>query len=451
MKTESKKEYDLIVIGAGSGGLAAAQRAAEHKQRVAIIEMGQLGGTCVNRGCIPKKIYWYAAEFAYDLKHSNTLGFETNDFKHNWQTLQQASKQYIKKLNDMYRKNLSQKNIEIITGNASFQSSKEISVGGVLLTAKQIIIACGATPVVPDIPGAEFGITSDDFFELKNKPNKTIIVGSGYVAVELAGILNALGSDTKIVARKNSILRKFDQSIQSSVIDYLVESGVEVSLNTDVLSVKENNNQLLVQTNNKDHTSIDALLWAIGRKPLVSDLGLERTQVTKDKNNFILVDQYQTTKDPNICAIGDVVGNHELTPVAIAAGRILSDRLFSDKEKEWLEYKNIPTVIFAHPPVGTVGMSEEEARVVYGNKVKIYEANFVSLRHSLIGVSSKAMVKLVCLGKEEIVIGCHIVGQGADELLQGFAVAIKMGAQKKDLDNTIAIHPTLAEELVTLR
>ena len=451
MKTESKKEYDLIVIGAGSGGLAAAQRAAEHKQRVAIIEMGQLGGTCVNRGCIPKKIYWYAAEFAYDLKHSNTLGFETNDFKHNWQTLQQASKQYIKKLNDMYRKNLSQKNIEIITGNASFQSSKEISVGGVLLTAKQIIIACGATPVVPDIPGAEFGITSDDFFELKNKPNKTIIVGSGYVAVELAGILNALGSDTKIVARKNSILRKFDQSIQSSVIDYLVESGVEVSLNTDVLSVKENNNQLLVQTNNKDHTSVDALLWAIGRKPLVSDLGLERTQVTKDKNNFILVDQYQTTKDPNICAIGDVVGNHELTPVAIAAGRALSDRLFGDKENARLEYENIPTVIFSHPPVGTVGMSEEEARVVYGNKVKIYEANFVSLRHSLIGVSSKAMVKLVCLGKEEIVIGCHIVGQGADELLQGFAVAIKMGAQKKDLDNTVAIHPTLAEELVTLR
>ena len=451
MKTESKKEYDLIVIGAGSGGLAAAQRAAEHKQRVAIIEMGQLGGTCVNRGCIPKKIYWYAAEFAYDLKHSNTLGFETNDFKHNWHTLQQASKQYIKKLNDMYRKNLSQKNIEIVTGNASFQSSKEISVGGVLLTAKQIIIACGATPVVPDIPGAEFGITSDDFFELTNRPKKTIIVGSGYVAVELAGILNALGSDTKIVARKNSILRKFDQSIQSSVIDYLVESGVEVSLNTDVLSVKENNNQLLVQTNNKDHTSIDALLWAIGRKPLVSDLGLERTQVTKDKNNFILVDQYQTTKDPNICAIGDVVGNHELTPVAIAAGRALSDRLFGDKENARLEYENIPTVIFSHPPVGTVGMSEEEARVVYGNKVKIYEANFVSLRHSLIGISSKAMIKLVCLGKEEIVIGCHIVGQGADELLQGFAVAIKMGAQKKDLDNTVAIHPTLAEELVTLR
>ena len=451
MKTESKKEYDLIVIGAGSGGLAAAQRAAEHKQRVAIIEMGQLGGTCVNRGCIPKKIYWYAAEFAYDLKHSNTLGFETNDFKHNWHTLQQASKQYIKKLNDMYRKNLSQKNIEIITGNASFQSSKEISVGGVLLTAKKIIIACGATPVVPDIPGAEFGITSDDFFELKNKPNKTIIVGSGYVAVELAGILNALGSDTKIVARKNSILRKFDQSIQSAVIDYLVESGVEVSLNTDVLSVKENNNQLLVQTNNKDYTSVDALLWAIGRKPLVSDLGLERTQVTKDKNNFILVDQYQTTKDPNICAIGDVVGNHELTPVAIAAGRALSDRLFGDKENARLEYENIPTVIFSHPPVGTVGMSEKEARVVYGNKVKIYEANFVSLRHSLIGISSKAMIKLVCLGKEEIVIGCHIVGQGADELLQGFAVAIKMGAQKKDLDSTIAIHPTLAEELVTLR
>ena len=451
MKTESKKEYDLIVIGAGSGGLAAAQRAAEHKQRVAIIEMGQLGGTCVNRGCIPKKIYWYAAEFAYDLKHSNTLGFETNDFKHNWHTLQQASKQYIKKLNDMYRKNLSQKNIEIITGNASFQSSKEISVGSVLLTAKQIIIACGATPVVPDIPGAEFGITSDDFFELTNRPKKTIIVGSGYVAVELAGILNALGSDTKIVARKNSILRKFDQSIQSSVIDYLVESGVEVSLNTDVLSVKENNNQLLVQTNNKDYTSVDALLWAIGRKPLVSDLGLERTQVTKDKNNFILVDQYQTTKDPNICAIGDVVGNHELTPVAIAAGRALSDRLFGDKENARLEYENIPTVIFSHPPVGTVGMSEKEARVVYGNKVKIYEANFVSLRHSLIGISSKAMIKLVCLGKEEIVIGCHIVGQGADELLQGFAVAIKMGAQKKDLDSTIAIHPTLAEELVTLR
>ena len=451
MKTESKKEYDLIVIGAGSGGLAAAQRAAEHKQRVAIIEMGQLGGTCVNRGCIPKKIYWYAAEFAYDLKHSKTLGFETDDIQHNWQTLQQASKQYIEKLNDMYRRNLSQKNIDIITGKASFQSSKEINVRGEVLTAKQIIVACGATPVVPGIPGAEFGITSDDFFELKNRPNKTIIVGSGYIAVELAGILNALGSDVKLLARKNSILRKFDQSIQSAVIDYLVESGIEVNLNTNVLSVNKDSNQLRVQTDNKKHVSVDALLWAIGRKPLVSGLGLESTKITKDKNNFIQVDQYQTTNEPNIHAIGDAAGNHELTPVAIAAGRILSDRLFGDKEKGWLEYKNIPTVIFAHPPVGTVGISEEEARAAYGNKVKIHEANFVSLKHSLSGISSKALVKLICLGQEETVIGCHVVGQGADELLQGFAVAIKMGAQKKDLDNTVAIHPTLAEELVTLR
>ena len=450
MKTESKKEYDLIVIGAGSGGLAAAQRAAVHKQRVAIIEMGQLGGTCVNRGCIPKKIYWYAAEFAYDLKHSDILGFETNNIQHNWQTLQQASKQYIEKLNDMYRRNLSQQNIDIIAGKASFQNEKEIDIGGEVLTAKQIIVACGATPVVPDIPGAELGITSDDFFELSTRPNKTIIVGSGYIAVELAGILNALGSDVQLLARKNSILRKFDQSIQSAVIDYLVESGIEVNLNTNVLSVNKNNNQLCVQTDNKDDVSADALLWAIGRKPLVSGLRLERTKITKDKNNFIQVDQYQTTNEPNIHAIGDAVGNHELTPVAIAAGRILSDRLFGDKEG-WLEYKNIPTVIFAHPPVGTVGMSEEEARAVYGKKIKAYEANFVSLRHSLSGISSKALVKLVCLGQKETVIGCHVVGQGADELLQGFAVAINMGVQKKDLDNTVAIHPTLAEELVTLR
>ena len=450
MKTESKKEYDLIVIGAGSGGLAAAQRAAEHKQRVAIIEMDQLGGTCVNRGCIPKKIYWYAAEFAYDLKHSETLGFEIPWHRHHWETLQLASKQYIEKLNNMYRRNLSQKNIEIIAGQASFQNAKEISVGGEVLTAKQIIIACGATPVVPDIPGAELGITSDDFFELNNLPKKTIIVGSGYIAVELAGILNALGSDVKLLARKKSILRKFDQSIQSAIIDYLVESGIEVNFNTNVLSVNEHNNQLRVQTDNKEYASVDALLWAVGRKPLVSGLGLERTKITKDKNNFIQVDQYQTTNEPNIHAIGDAVGNHELTPVAIAAGRILSDRLFGDKEG-WLEYKNIPTVIFAHPPVGTVGMSEEEARAVYGKKIKAYEANFVSLRHSLSGIPSKALVKLVCLGQEETVIGCHVVGQGADELLQGFAVAIKMGAQKKDLDNTVAIHPTLAEELVTLR
>ena len=450
MKTESKKEYDLIVIGAGSGGLAAAQRAAEHKQRVAIIEMDQLGGTCVNRGCIPKKIYWYAAEFAYDLKHSETLGFEIPWHRHHWETLQWASKQYIEKLNNMYRRNLSQKNIEIIAGQASFQNAKEISVGGKVLTAKQIIIACGATPVVPDIPGAELGITSDDFFELNNLPKKTIIVGSGYIAVELAGILNALGSDVKLLARKKSILRKFDQSIQSAIIDYLVESGIEVNFNTNVLSVNEHNNQLRVQTDKKEYASVDALLWAVGRKPLVSGLGLERTKITKDKNNFIQVDQYQTTNEPNIHAIGDAVGNHELTPVAIAAGRVLSDRLFGDKEG-WLEYKNIPTVIFAHPPVGTVGMSEEEARAAYGKKIKAYEANFVSLRHSLSGIFSKALVKLVCLGQEETVIGCHVVGQGADELLQGFAVAINMGVQKKDLDNTVAIHPTLAEELVTLR
>ena len=451
MKTESKKEYDLIVIGAGSGGLAAAQRAVEHKQRVAIIEMGQLGGTCVNRGCIPKKIYWYAAEFAYDLKHSDTLGFEAIGFKHNWQALQQTSKQYIEKLNDMYRRNLGQKNIDIITGKASFRDSKEINVGDKVLTAKQIIVACGTTPAVPDIPGVEFGITSDDFFELKNRPNKTIVAGSGYIAIELAGILNALGSDVKLLARKNSILRKFDQSIQSTVIDYLVESGVEVSLNTNVLAINKDNSQLLVETDKEDYSSVDTLLWAVGRKPSISDLGLERTKITRDKNNFIQVNRYQTTKDPGVHAIGDIVGNHELTPVAIAAGRALSDRLFGGKENERLEYENIPTVIFAHPPVGTVGMNEKDARATHGSKVKIYEENFVSLRHSLTGISSKAMVKLVCLGTEEIIIGCHIVGQGADELLQGFAVAIKMGAQKKDLDNTVAIHPTLAEELVTLR
>ena len=274
MKTESKKEYDLIVIGAGSGGLAAAKRAAEHKQRVAIIEMDQLGGTCVNRGGIPKKIYWYAAEFAYDLKHSKTLGFEIKDIQHNLQTLQQASKKYIEKLNDMYHRSLSQKNIDIIVGQASFQNAKEISVGGEALTAKQIIVACGATPTVPDIPGAELGITSDDFFELNKLPKKTIIVGSGYIAVELAGILNSLGSDVKLLARKNSILRKFDQSIQSAVIDYLVESGIEVNFNTNVLSVNEHNKQLRVQTNNKEHVSVDALLWAVGRKPLVSAWGL---------------------------------------------------------------------------------------------------------------------------------------------------------------------------------
>ena len=412
--------------------------------------MDQLGGTCVNRGCIPKKIYWYAAEFAYDLKHSENLGFEINSIQHNWQTLQQNSRQYIEKLNQMYRRNLSQKNIEIIAGQASFQNAKEISVGGESLTAKQIIVACGAIPVVPDLPGAELGITSDDFFELNNLPKKTIIVGSGYIAVELAGILNSLGSDVKLLARKKSILRKFDQSIQSAVIDYLVESGIEVNFNTNVLSVNEHNKQLRDQTDNKEHVSVDALLWAVGRKPLVSGLGLERTKVIKNKNNFIKVDQHQTTNEPNIHAIGDVVGNHELTPVAIAAGRILSDRLFSDKEG-WLEYKNIPTVIFAHPPVGTVGINEEEARATYGNKIKVYEATFVSLRHSLSGISSKALVKLVCLGQEETVIGCHVVGQGADELLQGFAVAVKIGARKKDLDNTVAIHPTLAEELVTLR
>jgi len=350
----------------------------------------------------------------------------------------------------MYHRSLSQKNIDIIVGQASFQNAKEISVGGEALKAKQIIIACGATPVVPDIPGAELGITSDDFFELNKLPKKTIIVGSGYIAVELAGILNSLGSDVKLLARKNSILRKFDQSIQSAVIDYLVESGIEINFNTNVLSVNKHNNQFRVQTDNKEHASVDALLWAIGRKPLVSGLGLDRTKIIKNKNNFIKVDRYQTTNEPNIHAIGDAIGNHELTPVAIAAGRILSDRLFGDK-KGWLEYKNIPTVIFAHPPVGTVGMSEEEARSSYGKKIKAYEANFVSLRHSLSGISSKALVKLVCLGKEETVIGCHVVGQGADELLQGFAVAINMGAQKKDLDSSVAIHPTLAEELVTLR
>jgi glutathione reductase (NADPH) len=446
------QKYDLIAIGGGSGGLAAAQRAAEYGARALVIERGLLGGTCVNVGCVPKKIMWHAAELAQAFRDAPDYGFSAASPAHDWKTLVDNRENYIRRLNGIYERNLKNRSVDWVSGTAKLLDTKTIDVDGVVYTAPHIIIATGGEPVVPDVPGAGLGMTSDGFFALTERPQNVALVGSGYIAVELAGVLASLGSDTRLFARYNSVLRSMDPMLQEGVLEALESHGVAVQLHSIPTDLKEADDGIVLCTEaGSEFGPFDAVIWAIGRRPLTADMGLETAGVTLDKKGNICVDKYQQTDVTGIYALGDVTGQAELTPVAIAAGRRLSDRVFGGMEGRYLNYDNIPTVIFSHPPIGTIGLTEPQAREQYGDDVKIYTSGFVPLYYGIQQHKSRANMKLVTVGAEERVVGCHMIGQGADEILQGFAVAIKMGACKKDLDDTVAIHPTSAEELVTMR
>jgi len=445
-------KFDLIVIGGGSGGLAHAQRAAEYGASVAVVEYAPLGGTCVNVGCVPKKVMWYTAQHAHGFHHAPDYGFDIEVRGHDWTGLKSRRDAYVKRLNGIYQRNLDKKGITHIVGGARFVDAHTIDVDGARYEAGRFAIATGGKPIIPEIPGADLGITSDDFFELEDRPQRVLIAGSGYVAVELGGVFNALGSDTHIVVRKDSVLRSFDTMLSSELMDAMRNSGMALDSGVVPESVEKTDGGIVLHAvGGRSFGPVDALVWAVGRSPNTETLDATKAGVNMDRRGFIPTDEFQQTNVDNIFAIGDVTGREALTPVAIAAGRRLADRLYGGMDGRHLDYRLIPTVIFSHPTIGTVGMTEDEARAEYGDDVKVYQSAFTGMYYALGEDKQRSVMKLITTGPDEKVIGCHVIGEGADEMMQGFAVAMRMGATKSDFDDTVAIHPTSSEELVTMR
>ena len=447
-------DYDLIVIGGGSGGLAASQRAAEYGARCLVIERDtRLGGTCVNVGCVPKKVMWHAADLAQIMRDAAEYGFSVDGAAHDWATLVQRREAYIERLNGIYDRNLGNRNVDWISGVAKFTGERTVQVGEVQYQAPHVVIATGGEPWVPDVPGAEHGIDSDGFFALQARPQRVAVAGSGYIAVELAGVLSSLGSDVDLFARYDSVVRTMDPMLQQGVIKALVEHGVVVNLHSIPSGVERRDDGIYMTCENGVESGpFDELIWAVGRQPLTAELGLDVAGIKTNAKGYIEVDPYQETSAEGVYAVGDVIGYVELTPVAIAAARRLSDRVFGGMEGRHLDYSNIPTVMFSHPPVGTVGLTEPQAIEQFGeDAVKVYTSSFNPLYYGVLEHKVRSTMKLVCAGDDERVVGVHLIGQASDEILQGFAVAVKMGATKKDFDDTVAIHPTAAEELVTMR
>ncbi|HME40027.1 MAG TPA: glutathione-disulfide reductase [Steroidobacteraceae bacterium] len=448
----SDEAFDLISVGGGSGGLACAQRAAEFGAKAAVIESQRLGGTCVNVGCVPKKVMWNAASVALSLADAHDYGFDVAVGANDWSQLKRKRDAYVLRLNGIYERNLASKGVAYVRGEARFLDKSTVEVNGHRMTARHIVIATGGKAVVPKLPGSEHGITSDGFFSLEQRPKRVAIVGSGYVACELAGAFHELGSEVELFIRKDHLLTSFDVMLGKSLMREMREQGMTIHQHVVPAKVREDSGlRTLTAADGREFTGFDCLLWAVGRTANVAGLGLEWAGVGVDDCHFVVTDGFQNTNVPGVYAIGDVTGRAALTPVAIAAGRRLSDRLFGGKADRRLEYTMIPTVVFTHPPIGTVGASEAEARAQYGDAVKVYIADFTPMYHALTTRKSHTDMKLVCVGPEQRIVGCHIIGAGADEMLQGFAVAIRMGATKRDFDDTVAIHPTSAEELVTMR
>ncbi len=447
-----KKKFDLIVIGGGSAGLAHAQRAAEHGADVAVIENGLLGGTCVNVGCVPKKVMWYSASYARSVRLAADYGFELTVNGHDWSALKQRRDAYVARLNDIYQENLGKRNVELIRGTGDFVNKNTIRVESDDYRADNIVIATGGRPIVPRIHGAELGITSDGFFELPDRPERVALAGSGYVAVELSGVFNALGSDTTVLVRKDGMLRSFDQMLRDEQHKAMQQDGIQLETGVVPHALERTSGGLkLIAEDGREFGTFDSIVWAVGRAPNTEYLRLDAAGVAADGYGFVPVDDYQATNVDNIFALGDVTGREALTPVAIAAGRRLADRLYGGIADRHLEYRFIPTVVFAHPPIGTVGMTEADARAEFGDDVRVYESRFTPMLYALGEHKEPSAMKLVTVGQGEKIVGCHVIGDGADEMMQGFSVAVCMGATKKDFDDTVAIHPTSAEEFVTMR
>lgn len=452
--TEQVFDFDYICIGGGSGGIASANRASRYGVKVAIIEAKDLGGTCVNVGCVPKKVMWHGAQVAEAINlYSKDYGFDLDVKGFNWAKLVENRQAYISRIHDSYDRVLGNNKVEVIKGFATFVDKNTVEVDGKKITAKHITIATGGRPTIPNIPGANFGIDSNGFFDIIEQPKRVAVVGAGYIAVELAGVLSALGSETHLFVRKESPLRSFDPLIVDTLVEVMAAEGPTLHTHSTPKEViKESDGSLTLHLENGESCNVDTLIWAIGRHPATDVINLAASGVETDDRGYIKVDAYQETNIPGIYCVGDIMaGGVELTPVAVKAGRQLSERLFNNKPDAKMDYDLIPTVVFSHPPIGTIGLTEQQAIELYGEKnIKVYQSGFTAMYTAVTQHRQPCKMKLVCAGDNELVVGLHGIGFAVDEMIQGFAVAMKMGATKADFDNVVAIHPTGSEEFVTM-
>lgn len=444
--------FDYICIGGGSGGIASANRASRHGKKAAIIEAKDIGGTCVNVGCVPKKAMWYGAQVAEAIhKYAPDYGFDVTVNNFSWAKLIESREAYIDRIHQSYDRVLGNNGVALIKGFATFIDNHTIDVNGVTYTADHITIATGGRPIKPNIPGAELGLDSDGFFALKEQPKRVVVVGAGYIAVELAGVLHSLGSETHLLVRKAKALRTFDDMLSDTLNEIMQEEGVNIHAHTQAEKIeKQSDGSLLIHLNDNRSIEADALIWAIGREPANDKINIENTDVELDERGYVKVDKYQNTTASNIYAVGDNIGKIDLTPVAVKAGRLLSERLFNGKTNAHMDYDLIPTVVFSHPTIGTIGLTEQEAKQQYGDDITIYNSSFAAMYTAVTSHRQATKMKLICAGPDEKVVGLHGIGYAMDEILQGFGVAMKMGATKADFDACVAIHPTSAEEFVTM-
>ncbi|WP_282109683.1 glutathione-disulfide reductase [Shewanella algicola] len=449
------QHFDYIALGAGSGGIASANRAAMRGAKVLVIEAKHVGGTCVNVGCVPKKVMWYGAHVAEAMNlYAKDYGFDVTVNKFDWNTLVDNREAYISRIHAAYGRGFENNKVTLINGYGRFVNNNTIEVNGEHYTADHIVVATGGAPTFPDIPGAEYGIDSDGFFELREQPKRVAVVGAGYIAVEVAGVLHALGSETHLLVRKHAPLRNFDPILIDGLVEAMAADGPTLHTHSVPKSVSKNvDGSLTLALENGESLTIDCLIWAIGRSPSTGNIGLEHTDVQLDANGYVVTDEQQNTTAKGIYCVGDIMaGGVELTPVAIKAGRLLSERLFGNMPNAKMDYSLIPTVVFSHPVIGTMGLTEPEAAEKYGqDNIKVYSSTFTSMYTAVTSHRQACKMKLVCAGENEVVVGVHGIGFGMDEILQGFGVAMKMGATKADFDSVVAIHPTGAEEFVTMR
>ncbi|MGT2714988.1 glutathione-disulfide reductase [Streptococcus respiraculi] len=448
------KTFDIIAIGGGSGGIATMNRAAEHGAKAAVIEGNLLGGTCVNIGCVPKKIMWYGAQVAETLHtYGSEYGFSAENIHFDFATLKKNRDAYIERSRNSYKGTFERNKVEVIKGYARFVDEHTVEVGGEHIYAEKIVIATGAKPILPTIPGGEYANVSDDVFAWEKLPASVAVIGAGYIAVEMAGVLHALGVKTDLFVRRDRPLRRFDSYITDALMAEMERTGLPLHPHKIPQRIEKNpDSSLTIFFEDGSQHTAEKILWAVGRRANIDNLNLEAVGITTTSTGHIAVNEFQETSTPHIYALGDVTGEKELTPVAIKAGRTLSERLFNNKTNAKMDYRFIPTVVFSHPAIGTIGYTQEEAEKEFGaENVKVYTSGFTSMYTALGSHRQAAKFKLVTTGPKERIVGLHGIGYGVDEMIQGFAVAIKMGATKADFDATVAIHPTGAEEFVTMR
>jgi glutathione reductase (NADPH) len=443
-------DYDLFVIGAGSGGVRAARMSAGYGARVAVAESTYLGGTCVNVGCVPKKLFVYGSHFHEDFEDAAAYGWDVSPSGFDWPRLRDNKTREIERLNGVYANLLEKAGVETKWGHARIAGPNAVAMDGQTFTAEHILVATGSWPAVPDLPGRELAITSNEAFYLESFPKSVVVVGGGYIAVEFAGIFKGLGAEVELLYRRDLFLRGFDDGVRQFVANELTQKGIGLNFNTNVVRIEAVGGRRRVHLAEGGSLDADLVLYATGRTPKTADLGLETVGVALNERGGIVVDDFYRTSVPGIYALGDVIDNVQLTPVAIAEGMCVSANLFTDRPESKVDYENIPTAVFCQPNIGTVGPTEAEARERYPD-LQVYESEFRAMKHTLTGRQERTLMKLLVDGATDRVIGAHMVGPDAGEIIQGIGVAITAGATKTHFDRTIGIHPTAAEEFVTMR